>query len=97
MGPAETEGIDWIRADQAGTDHADWLVKGNAGSGIFHTPESPSYERTIAEVWFPNAEAAERSGYRAPRSAHHAGSSAAAGAKNAAIEATDAAKADDEA
>ena len=97
MGPAETEGIDWIRADQAGAEHADWLVKGNAGSGIFHTPESPSYERTIAEVWFPNAEAAERSGYRAPRSAHHAGSSAAAGAKNAAIEATDAAKADDEA
>ena len=29
----------------------------------FHTPESPWYGRTIAEVWFNSAEAAEAAGF----------------------------------
>lgn len=29
----------------------------------FHTPESPWYDRTIAEVWFRTAEAAEKAGF----------------------------------
>ena len=29
----------------------------------FHTPESPYYEQTIAEVWFDSEEAAEAAGF----------------------------------
>ena len=38
-------------------------VKGNEDSMKFHTPESPYYTRTIAEVWFTSAEAAEAAGF----------------------------------
>jgi large subunit ribosomal protein L4 len=38
-------------------------IKGNADSMKFHTPESPFYERTIAEVWFDSVEAAEAAGF----------------------------------
>ncbi|MFW6598827.1 50S ribosomal protein L17 [Propionibacteriaceae bacterium Y2011] len=38
-------------------------VKGNEDSMKFHTPESPWYGRTIAEVWFTSAEAAEAAGF----------------------------------
>jgi large subunit ribosomal protein L17 len=38
-------------------------VKGNADSMKFHTPESPYYDRTVAEVWFASAEAAEAAGF----------------------------------
>lgn len=38
-------------------------IKGNEDSMKFHTPESPWYSRTIAEVWFNSAEAAEAAGF----------------------------------
>ena len=38
-------------------------VKGNADSMKYHTPESPYYDRTVAEVWFASAEAAEAAGF----------------------------------
>ena len=38
-------------------------IKGNEDSMKFHTPESPWYSRTIAEVWFKTAEAAEAAGF----------------------------------
>ncbi|HBX80949.1 MAG: 50S ribosomal protein L17 [Propionibacteriaceae bacterium] len=38
-------------------------IKGNADSMKFHTPESPWYDRTIAEVWFNSAETAEAAGF----------------------------------
>jgi large subunit ribosomal protein L17 len=38
-------------------------VKGNADSMKFHTPESPYYDRTVAEVWFASPEAAEAAGF----------------------------------
>ena len=40
-------------------------VKGNANSRKYHTPESPYYDATIAEVWFATAEAAEAAGFDA--------------------------------
>ena len=40
-------------------------VKGNANSRKYHTPESPYYDATIAEVWFATAEAAEAAGFEA--------------------------------
>ena len=38
-------------------------IKGNEGSRKYHTPESPWYGRTSAEVWFNSAEAAEAAGF----------------------------------
>ena len=40
-------------------------VKGNANSRKYHTPESPYYDATIAEVWFATPEAAEAAGFDA--------------------------------
>jgi hypothetical protein len=42
-------------------------VKGNAQSGIYHTPDSASYKRTIPEFCFRAAADAEAAGFRAPR------------------------------
>lgn len=42
---------------------AGYDIKGNADSGKYHTPESPWYSRTKAEVWFNSAEAAEAAGF----------------------------------
>ena len=38
-------------------------IKGNEDSKKFHAPTSPWYGRTIAEVWFRSAEAAEAAGF----------------------------------
>jgi large subunit ribosomal protein L4 len=38
-------------------------IKGNADSMKYHTPESPYYTRTVAEVWFDSVEAAEAAGF----------------------------------
>lgn len=40
-----------------------WTIKGNEDSKLYHSPESPSYGRTIAEVWFRDAETAEAAGF----------------------------------
>ena len=38
-------------------------IKGNQGSMKFHTPDSPWYGRTKAEVWFATPEAAKAAGF----------------------------------
>lgn len=38
-------------------------IKGNADSMKYHTPESPWYGRTVAEVWFNSTAAAEKAGF----------------------------------
>ena len=43
-------------------------IKGNAGSMLYHVPDSPFYERTVAEVWFASPEAAEQAGFQLPKS-----------------------------
>jgi uncharacterized membrane protein ArfC len=40
-----------------------YTVKGNEDSMLYHTPESPSYKQTIAELWFIDEETAERAGF----------------------------------
>ena len=40
-----------------------WTIKGNEDSKLYHSPESPAYGRTIAEVWFRDAETAEAAGF----------------------------------
>jgi large subunit ribosomal protein L4 len=43
-------------------------IKGNASSKLYHVPASPFYNRTVAEVWFRTAEAAEAAGFQLPPS-----------------------------
>ncbi len=43
-------------------------IKGNADSRLYHTPDSPFYGRTKAEVWFASEEAAEAAGFSKPAS-----------------------------
>ncbi|MFK5646929.1 hypothetical protein ACI3ET_10415 [Ornithinimicrobium sp. LYQ121] len=46
-----------------GTGPAGWEIKGNAGSMLFHTSESPSYDGVRAEVWFDSEESARAAGF----------------------------------
>jgi large subunit ribosomal protein L17 len=47
---------------------AGFEVKGNADSMLYHLPGTPFYDRTVAEVWFASAEAAEAAGFSLPPS-----------------------------
>jgi uncharacterized membrane protein ArfC len=40
-----------------------YTIKGNEDSMLYHSAESPTYKRTIAEVWFRDAETAEAAGF----------------------------------
>lgn len=56
--PAEAAGSYRGAEPPAGFD-----IKGNEDSMKFHTPESPWYAQTIAEVWFDSEAAAEAAGF----------------------------------
>jgi large subunit ribosomal protein L17 len=43
-------------------------IKGNADSMLYHSPGTAFYDRTVAEVWFATAEAAEAAGFSLPPS-----------------------------
>ncbi|WP_077740493.1 hypothetical protein [Mycolicibacterium boenickei] len=51
-----------IRVSGAGTPTG-YLIKGNEDSMLYHSPESPSYSVTIAEIWFADVETAEKAGF----------------------------------
>jgi uncharacterized membrane protein ArfC len=40
-----------------------YTIKGNEDSMLYHSPESPTFERTIAEVWFRDVATAEAAGF----------------------------------
>jgi uncharacterized membrane protein ArfC len=40
-----------------------YTIKGNEDSMLYHSQESPTYQRTIAEVWFRDVETAEAAGF----------------------------------
>lgn len=46
-----------------GTGPTSWEVKGTQGSMLFHTPESPSFHQTRADVWFESEDAAKAAGF----------------------------------
>jgi uncharacterized membrane protein ArfC len=56
-------GVGSARAGADGSGPSGWLVKGNEDSKLYHTPDSPSYEQTVAEVWFRDEESAVRAGF----------------------------------
>jgi len=41
----------------------DFPIKGNANSYLYHTPDSPFYHRTKAELCFATEETAKKNGY----------------------------------
>jgi hypothetical protein len=55
-----------VHGDGTTTCPTGYPVKGNADSGIYHTPDSPSYAQTIPEFCFASASAAEAAGFHAP-------------------------------
>jgi uncharacterized membrane protein ArfC len=40
-----------------------WTIKGNEDSMLYHSPESPAYKQTIAELWFRDEETAIAAGF----------------------------------
>jgi uncharacterized membrane protein ArfC len=42
---------------------ADYTVKGNEDSMLYHTSDSPSWKQTIAEIWFKDVATAEAAGF----------------------------------
>jgi large subunit ribosomal protein L17 len=55
-------------APEDGSEPEGFPIKGNADSMLYHTPDSSYYDRTVAEVWFATAEAAEAAGFSLPPS-----------------------------
>ncbi|MGI8694220.1 MAG: 50S ribosomal protein L17 [Geodermatophilaceae bacterium] len=51
-----------------GSMPAGFPVKGNESSKLYHVPDSPFYDRTDAEVWFADTDAAEAAGFELPPS-----------------------------
>lgn len=90
--PDAGEGSDWVAGDGTETIPEGFPIKGNASSRIYHPENSPSYGTTIAEIYFATPEAAERAGYRLPKSLQQAGESAADTAASLAQQAAAAAK-----
>ena len=61
--PAGPHGKGSAKAGADGSGPAGWLIKGNADSMLFHGPDSPAYEQTIAEVWFFDEATARKAGF----------------------------------
>ena len=59
----EPYGAGSARAGAGGSGPSGWTIKGNEDSMLYHTPDSPSYKQTIAEIWFREESAAERAGF----------------------------------
>ena len=61
--PAGPHGRGSATAGADGSGPAGWLIKGNADSMLFHGPDSPAYEQTVAEVWFFDEATARAAGF----------------------------------
>ena len=55
-------------APEDGSEPDGFPIKGNTESMLYHVPGSSHYDRTVAEVWFATAEAAEAAGFALPPS-----------------------------
>lgn len=51
------------KAGPGGSGPVGWTIKGNADSMLYHGPQSPAYDATIAEVWFRDEQTAEDAGF----------------------------------
>ncbi|OSC39451.1 hypothetical protein [Mycobacterium decipiens] len=48
------------RAGADGSGPEGWLVKGRSDTRLYYTPDDPSYDPTVAQVWFQDEECAAR-------------------------------------
>jgi hypothetical protein len=64
--PASTDGVGAgaVPGPDGEAPGPEFTIKGNASSMLFHTPASPYYERTRAEVWFRTADEAVAAGFK---------------------------------
>lgn len=67
-GGIEAGKADSVLADGSTSCPAEFPIKGNGRSGIYHLPSAFAYERTVPSICFRTPEAAERAGFRAARS-----------------------------
>jgi hypothetical protein len=69
--PIETavfaESGQWIPTDGAHDCPAEFPIKGNSNSHIYHLPGGASYNATIPNICFASEEAAEAAGFRATK------------------------------
>jgi uncharacterized membrane protein ArfC len=55
------------RATPDGGGPAGWLVKGRSDTRLYYTPDDPTYDPTVAQVWFRDEESAVRACFTAWR------------------------------
>ncbi|KLO32329.1 channel accessory protein ArfC, sunset domain variant [Mycobacterium haemophilum] len=48
------------RARADGSGPAGWLVKGRSDTRLYYTPDDPTYDSAVAQVWFKDEESAKR-------------------------------------
>lgn len=63
-GGEEPYGKGSLRVAKGSVAPAGYTIKGNEDSMLYHTKESPSYEQTIAEIWFIDEASAEAAGFK---------------------------------
>ncbi|MET0474847.1 MAG: hypothetical protein ABW001_09420 [Mycobacterium sp.] len=61
--PVEPHGPGSALPNTDGLGPQGWTVKANEESKLYHSPESPSFGITRAEVWFRDVETAEAAGF----------------------------------
>jgi uncharacterized membrane protein ArfC len=61
--PSDPHGPGSARPNAEGAGPQGWTVKANEESKLYHSPESPSFGVTRAEVWFRDVETAEAAGF----------------------------------
>ena len=62
-GDEEPYGAGSLRLTAGADAPAGYTIKANEDSMLYHTTDSPSYEQTIAELWFRDVATAEAEGF----------------------------------
>jgi uncharacterized membrane protein ArfC len=62
-GGEEPYGAGSLRLGAGADAPTGYTIKGNEDSKLYYSPESPSYEATVAELWFRDPATAEAAGF----------------------------------
>lgn len=65
--PSAPYGPGSAQAAPDGGGPAGWLVKGHSETRLYYTPDDPTYDSTVPQVWFKDEKAAVRAGFTAWR------------------------------
>ena len=61
--PSAPFGPGSAQATPDGGGPAGWLVKGHSETRLYYTPDDPTYDSTVAQVWFKDRDSAVRAGF----------------------------------